>query len=56
VAQTRAPRQVTHESCLARTVGRLGYNSASSQKHPELERLMKDEVYNRDVEVPVAKK
>jgi hypothetical protein len=29
---------------------------ANSKKHPELEGLMKDEVYNRYVEVPAAKK
>ena len=29
---------------------------ASSRKHPELDALMKDEVYNRYVEVPAAKK
>jgi hypothetical protein len=29
---------------------------ASSKKHPELDVLMKDEVYNRYVEVPAAKK
>ena len=29
---------------------------ASSKKHPELDALMKDEVYNRYVEVPAAKK
>ena len=29
---------------------------ASSQKHPEIDALMKDEVYNRYVEVPTAKK
>ena len=29
---------------------------ASSRKHPELDGLMKDEVYNRYVEVPAAKK
>jgi hypothetical protein len=30
--------------------------AASTQKHPELDALMKDDIYNRYVEIPTAKK